>query len=468
MTSRSDCVLVIEDTMTIAMVFRAWLDRKGIETIHAQTGAEGLELIRSGRCRAVLLDLQLPDTNGIEILKEVQREGLDVAVVVVTASGSINNAVEAMRLGAYDFIVKPASEERLVTTMRNALERTKLQQVVNQIRQGYGDDGRHGFIGSSLPMIAVFRTIDAVAKSNASVFILGESGTGKEVCANAIHNASARRNGRFVALNCAAIPKDLMESEIFGHLKGAFTGATSDREGAAVAADGGTLFLDEICEMDINLQAKLLRFLQTGTVQKVGSDRAARVDVRIVCATNRNPLQEVQEGRFREDLYYRLFVVPVEMPPLREREDDVLKIAHRFLEAMAAEEGKRFQGFSPDAEGMMLAYSWPGNVRELQNVIRKAVILNDGPFIDGPMLAIGGDLRSLSLQAVRRDTASVPHAAESGPRMSVDLTQPFHVIERQIIEEAIRRNGDNILKASQALEISPSTIYRKRDAWQAA
>ena len=185
--------------------------------------------------------------------------------MVVTASGSINNAVEAMRLGAYDFIVKPASEERLVTTMRNALERTKLQRVVNQIRQGYSDDGRHGFIGSSLPMIAVFRTIDAVAKSNASVFILGESGTGKEVCANAIHNASARRNGRFVALNCAAIPKDLMESEIFGHVKGAFTGATSDREGAAVAADGGTLFLDEICEMDINLQAKLLRFLQTGT-----------------------------------------------------------------------------------------------------------------------------------------------------------------------------------------------------------
>nr|MCU0790839.1 sigma-54 dependent transcriptional regulator [Nitratireductor sp.] len=367
MTNRSDNVLIIEDTMTIAMVFRAWLDRKGINTLHAATGADGLAMIRAGQCRAVLLDLQLPDTNGIEILKEIQREELDVAVVVVTASGSINNAVEAMRLGAYDFIVKPASEERLVTTMRNALERTSLRRAVSQIRQGYGEGATHGFIGSSLPMIAVFRTIDAVAKSNASVFILGESGTGKEVCANAIHNASGRRSGRFVALNCAAIPKDLIESEIFGHVKGAFTGATTDREGAAVAADGGTLFLDEICEMDVNLQAKLLRFLQTGTVQRVGSDKAIKVDVRIVCATNRNPLQEVQEGRFREDLYYRLFVVPVEMPALRDREGDVLKIAHSFLQTMAAEEGKRFEGFTADAEGMMLAYSWPGNVRELQN-----------------------------------------------------------------------------------------------------
>jgi DNA-binding NtrC family response regulator len=269
-----------------------------------------------------------------------------------------------------------------------------------------------------------------------------------------------------VALNCAAIPRDLIESEIFGHVKGAFTGATTDREGAAVAADGGTLFLDEICEMDVNLQAKLLRFLQTGTVQRVGSDKAIKVDVRIVCATNRNPLQEVQEGRFREDLYYRLFVVPVEMPALRDREGDVLKIAHSFLQTMAAEEGKRFEGFTADAEGMMLAYSWPGNVRELQNVIRKAVILNDGPFVDGPMLSIGGDLRAMAARAAGRD-APAPEP-ETKDRLAVDLTQPFHMIERQIIEETIRRNGDSILKASQVLEISPSTIYRKKESWQAA
>ncbi len=466
MISRPDHVLVIEDTMSIAMVFRSWLARKDIQTEFAGTGAEGLEKIRSGLYRAVLLDLQLPDTNGIEILKQVQRENLDVAIVVVTASGSISNAVEAMRLGAYDFIVKPASEERLVTTMRNALERTKLRRAVSEIRKGYEETGTHGFIGASLPMIAVYRTIDAVSRSNASVFILGESGTGKEVCATAIHNASGRSNGRFVALNCAAIPKDLMESEIFGHIKGAFTGATGDREGAAIAADGGTLFLDEICEMDINLQSKLLRFLQTGCVQKVGSDRVTKVDVRIVCATNRNPLREVQEGRFREDLYYRLFVVPVQMPPLREREGDVLLIAEQFLAAMAAEEGKNFEGFSPDAEGALMSYSWPGNVRELQNVIRKAVILNDGPFIDGPMLAIGGDLRAVIARAAMAANQDVPVERAGG--MTIDLSQPFHVIERQIIEEAIRRSGDSILKASQMLEISPSTIYRKKDGWEAA
>jgi two-component system repressor protein LuxO len=466
MISRTDHVLVIEDTMSIAMVFRSWLGRKDIQTEFASTGAEGLEKIRSGLYRAVLLDLQLPDTNGIEILKQVQRENLDVAIVVVTASGSISNAVEAMRLGAYDFIVKPASEERLVTTMRNALERTSLRRAVSEIRKGYEETGTHGFIGASLPMIAVYKTIDAVSRSNASVFILGESGTGKEVCATAIHNASGRSHGRFVALNCAAIPKDLMESEIFGHIKGAFTGATGDREGAAIAADGGTLFLDEICEMDINLQSKLLRFLQTGCVQKVGSDRVTKVDVRIVCATNRNPLREVQEGRFREDLYYRLFVVPVQMPPLREREGDVLLIAEQFLAAMAAEEGKHFEGFSADAEGALTSYSWPGNVRELQNVIRKAVILNDGPFIDGPMLAIGGDLRAVIARAAVAANQDLP--VERTGAMTIDLSQPFHVIERQIIEEAIRRSGDSILKASQVLEISPSTIYRKKDGWEAA
>jgi DNA-binding NtrC family response regulator len=315
-------------------------------------------------------------------------------------------------------------------------------------------------------MRALFKRIERVAGSRASVFITGESGTGKELCAEAVHHLSPRAYGPFVPINCGAIPRDLMESEIFGHLKGSFTGAIADRDGAARLADKGTLFLDEICEMDINLQSKLLRFLQTGCVQKVGSDRVTKVDVRIVCATNRNPLREVQEGRFREDLYYRLFVVPVQMPPLREREGDVLLIAEQFLAAMAAEEGKNFEGFSPDAEGALTSYSWPGNVRELQNVIRKAVILNDGPFIDGPMLAIGGDLRAVIARAALAANQDMPVERKGG--MTIDLAQPFHVIERQIIEEAIRRSGDSILKASQMLEISPSTIYRKKDGWEAA
>jgi len=464
MKQNNDRVLIVEDTMSVAMVFQTWLKKRGLEADIAGTGKEGLAAVRKGGHRVVLLDLQLPDANGLDLLKTISEESPDVAVVVVTASGSINVAVEAMRLGAYDFAVKPAAEERLATTVRNAMERQQLARTVREIAKPYEGAGSHGFIGKSLPMIAVYKTIDAVSRSNAPVFITGESGTGKEVCAQAVHQASPRRSGRFVALNCAAIPKDLIESEIFGHVRGAYTGATGDREGAAIAADGGTLFLDEICEMDLNLQAKLLRFLQTGTVQKVGSDRPVKVDVRIVCATNRDPLKEVTEGRFREDLYYRLFVVPIELPPLRDRQDDVVLIARRLLETMTAEEGKAFRGFEPEAETAMLAYTWPGNVRELQNVIRKAVILNDGEFVAAGMLSIRPDRAGAMLRA-----AAAPSAVETGGAgtISLDLNQPFHEIERQIIEAAIRLCGESIPKASAMLELSPSTIYRKRESWAA-
>ncbi len=464
MSRNADKVLLIEDTISIAMVFKTWLGKRAIQADIAQTGGEGLEKLRTGEYRAVLLDLQLPDMNGLDVLRKLTEEGIDVTAVVVTASGSIGTAVQAMRLGAYDFIVKPASEERLVTTVRNALERMVMRRTIKEVSTGLASQSNHGFIGTSLPMIAVYKTIEAVSRSNAAVFVLGESGTGKEVCASAIHMASPRRAGRFVALNCAAIPKDLIESEIFGHVKGAFTGATGDREGAAHAADGGTLFLDEICEMDISLQSKLLRFLQTGTVQKVGSDKTTKVDVRIVCATNRDPMEEVRQGRFREDLYYRLYVIPIEMPALRERDGDALLIAKHLLGQMSAEENKEFEGFTPDAEGMILAYAWPGNVRELQNVIRKAVILNDGPFIDGTMLAIGGNLHAVA----RKGAMAGGNGKADSNLISVDLNLPFHVIERQIIEEAIRRSGDSVPKASQTLELSPSTIYRKREGWEAA
>ena len=248
-------VLLAEDNGSIAIVYDSWLKKAGFDVEVVETGSEALEKIRGGGFRVVLLGLQLPDMDGLAVLDAISSDNLGVTVVVVTASGSILTAVDAMRRGAYDFVVKPAAEERLVTTTRNAMEREVLQKTVSEIRSNYaGKDGTHGFIDSSLPMIAVYKTIDAVSQSSASVFITGESGTDKGVCATAIHSV-------FVALNCAALPKDLIESEIFGHVKGAFTGATSDRDGAALVADGGTLFLDEICEMDINPQAKLLRFV---------------------------------------------------------------------------------------------------------------------------------------------------------------------------------------------------------------
>lgn len=463
MTEQNKNVLIVEDSGSIAVVYESWLTRAGHSVEIAETGEKALGLIRNGGFRVVLLDLQLPDISGLDVLDAIASESLAVTVVVVTASGSIMTAVDAMRRGAYDFVVKPAAEERLVTTTRNALEREVLQKAVSQIQSSYArKGGTHGFIGNSLPMIAVYKTIDAVSQSNASVFITGESGTGKEVCAAAIHNASPRRKSRFVALNCAAIPKDLIESEIFGHLKGAFTGATSDRDGAAMAADGGTLFLDEICEMDISLQSKLLRFLQTGTVQKVGSDRSTKVDVRIVCATNRNPVREVEEGRFREDLFYRLHVVPVLLPPLRERGTDVVDIARHFLGQISDEEGKTFGTFASEAEDVLLSYRWPGNVRELQNVIRNAVILNEGKTVEAGMLTISG----AGVIAPRPGGSNTTTSVEETDRIVLNLAQPFADIEREIIEAAIVRCDNSIPKASQLLDLSPSTIYRKKEAWE--
>ncbi|MCR9139240.1 MAG: sigma-54 dependent transcriptional regulator [Alphaproteobacteria bacterium] len=463
MSSANNNVLIVEDSGSIAVVYESWLTRAGFSAQIVESGEEALEMIRGGDFRVVLLDLQLPDISGLDVLDAIASEKLGVTVVVVTASGSIMTAVDAMRRGAYDFVVKPAAEERLVTTTRNAMEREVLQKAVSQIRASYAKKSdTHGFIGNSLPMIAVYKTIDAVAQSNASVFITGESGTGKELCAEAIHKASPRKKAQFVALNCAAIPKDLIESEIFGHLKGAFTGATSDRDGAAMAANGGTLFLDEVCEMDIRLQSKLLRFLQTGTVQKVGSDKLSKVDVRIVCATNRDPVQEVEEGRFREDLFYRLHVVPVLLPPLRERGTDVVDIARDLLTAISAEEGKAFAAFASDAEDLLLSHRWPGNVRELQNVIRNAVILNDAETLEADMLNIAG----ATVLAPGAGRVNAPSTVDEVDRIELNLNQSFAEIEREIIEAAIVRCGNSIPKASQMLDLSPSTIYRKKESWE--
>lgn len=454
-------ILIIEDTASIALVFQKWLKKSGMEATIAGTGTEGIEHLRTGKFKAVLLDLDLPDMKGQEVVRLAKEEVLDVTFVIVTASGSINVAVDAMRMGAYDFLIKPAAEERLVTTVRNALEREVIQSTVKEIKKRSSKKSKHGFTGSSLPMIAVYRMIDSIAQSKASVFITGESGTGKEVCAQSIHNASSRKSSTFVPLNCAAIPKDLIESEIFGHTAGAFTGATSDRTGAAITADGGTLFLDEICEMDLNLQSKLLRFLQTGIVQKVGSDKQTRVDVRILCATNRDPMTEVSEGRFREDLYYRLHVLPLQLPALRDREGDALEIAKVFLSEMSEEEGKSFAGFTEEAENALLTYPWPGNIRELQNTIRKVVILNDAENVTAEMLGI--DSSTLPRTLSSKNSADF---GENGLPLSINLNQDFADIEREIIEAAIQHCKNSIPKASAMLNLSPSTIYRKKEGWE--
>ena len=479
--------MLVEDTPSLARVYTEYLKKAAFAVTAVETGAAALEALRETPPEVVLLDLQLPDMNGMDILKYVSGQQIPTAVVIITAHASVNVAVEAMRYGAYDFVVKPFTADRLMVTVRNAVERLRLAQIVDTYTGELARSRFHGFIGSSLAMQAVYRIIESAASSRATVFVTGESGTGKEVCAEAIHRQSPRRDNPFVAINCGAIPKELMESEIFGHVKGAFTGAVADREGAAARANGGTLFLDEICEMEPALQTKLLRFIQTGTFQKVGGTKLDKVDLRILCATNRDPLREVEEGRFREDLYYRLHVIPIHLPPLREREDDVLSIAQQFLVDYAEEEGKSFNRFHPDVEQVFRAYSWPGNVRQLQNVIRNVVVLHDGEQVTLSMLPSPLNQSAQSLHPQQRRPAqgsghgAVEHASGFGQHAAQGLSavmsqpvapeprrvRPLWQVEKEAIEEAIAACDGNIPRAAALLEISASTIYRKRMAWEA-
>lgn len=460
-------ILLVEDTMSLTVAYQSYLRGVGAQVSIADTGAKCLDSISESVPDVLVLDLGLPDMNGLDILRRVRKEHPAVSVVVITNNASLGTAVEAMRLGAFDYVVKPFNAERLNTTVRNALERTALRQEVREIRKDISRETFHGFVGGSKPMQAVYRMIESAAPSKATVFITGESGTGKEVCAAAIHAESDRSKKPFVPLNCAAIPRELMESEIFGHVKGAFSGAVSDRTGAAMSAHGGTLFLDEICEMDMDLQAKLLRLLQSGTVQRVGSSKAEPADIRVVCATNRNPMEEVQAGRFREDLYYRLHVIPLHLPPLRERGSDVLMISNFLLGKFAAEEGKEFDHFSPEAETRILAHGWPGNVRELQNAIRNAVVLNAGTVLEAGMLP--GWLGTAS-KAVA-DTATPAHVPTpaSMPVVPVNTAgiRPLWQVERDAIQEALRICDGNVTRAAAFLEIGASTLYRKKAEFEA-
>lgn len=465
MSSEKSSILIIEDTPSLAMVYQEYIRKEGSFTSKVvDTGKAALAKIAEKAPQVILLDLQLPDMNGIKILEYVKENNLSTSVVVVTANGSVSVAVEAMKQGAFDFLVKPFTADRLIVTLKNALERENLKSIVETYRQDFGREQFQQFIGSSDQMQTVYKSIESVASSKASVFITGESGTGKELCAEAIHKVSPRQKASFVALNCAAIPKDLIESEIFGHVKGAFTGATSDRIGAAKQSNGGTLFLDEICEMDLNLQSKLLRFIQTGTYQAVGSSKLEAVDVRFVCATNRDPLEAVNQGLFREDLYYRLHVVPIHMPSLHKRGDDVLLIAKSFLEKFSAEENKRFEDFNQEVQTRLKTYEWPGNVRQLQNIIRNIVVLHDGKEVTAEMLPPPLDQMGPGMKAAEAYVKDQMTRIESGESLS--SIRPLWEIERDAIESAIALNDGNIPKAAAQLEISPSTIYRKKMSWE--
>jgi two-component system, repressor protein LuxO len=451
-------VLLIEDTTSLQMIYRSVLTKANMTVHSAALAAEGLSAFRAQRPHVVLLDLELPDRDGQSVLEDMLAEDPATTVIVLTAHGSINRAVAAMRAGAHDFLVKPIDEARLVAAVENAL--AQRAEDVNQLAvPAPGSQQPPMFVGSSELMARLQDKIMSVAASMATVFITGESGTGKELAALAVHGNSPRADGPFIALNCGAIPQDLLESEVFGHVKGSFTGAISDKPGAAAAADGGTLFLDEVCEMALPLQTKLLRFLQTSTVQPVGATRPRKVNVRIVCATNLDPLEAVRRGQFREDLYYRLFVVPIHMPPLRARGGDVIEIAEVALDRFAAEEGRRFTGLDTPVKDLFRRYSWPGNIRQLLNVLRNVVVLNRGGLVTLDMLPDGfaeaPEAQSLPQEITR---------PSSNPLDSL-IGKPLAEIEKIVIEATLAQHGGSVSRAARILDLAPSTLYRKIEGW---
>jgi len=464
-------ILLVEDSPAQAAVYKAYLESEGYTVHLVVSGEQALATLQVVRPAVLLLDLELPGMSGLELLARIRKGPYAFPVIVITGHGTAENATEALALGAADFLSKPFDRSRLKVTVGNVLRQHQLAGMVDTLKEKFTRDRFQSFVGSSAPMQTVYRIIESAAPSRASVFITGESGTGKELCAEAIHRESPRREGPFVAVNCAALPRDLIESEIFGHVRGAFTGAVRERAGAAAKADGGTLFLDEIGEMDSDLQAKLLRFVQSGEFHRVGSSDLSKVDVRIVCATNRDPLKMILEGRFREDLYYRLYVIPIHLPPLRERGEDVLTVARQFLRTYADEEGKAFSALAPATEQLLRDYPWPGNVRELQNVLRNAVALNHGTVLQPDMLPEAVRSRHIaptaaaSAASLRTSTLENAEPVDSLVQQQPGAIEALWKMEKRAIETAIERCGGNILQAAAALEISPSTIYRKRQGW---
>ncbi len=459
-------ILLVEDTAPLARIYEEYLQQEHYHVVVAETGQQAIDFINKSMPAAIVLDLLLPDMNGLQILERAQELYPELPVIVVTVNNSIDVAVNAMRKGAYDFIVKPFPSSRLTVTLHNALEHKALMTEVTEWRQVVGQDRFHNFVGQSPAMQAIYRIIDCVAPSKGNIFIQGENGTGKELAAQAIHNASPRRSKPFIAINCAAIPRDLMESILFGHIKGAFTGAVSDQPGAAKLAQGGTLFLDEICDMPLELQTKLLRFVQTGEIMPVGGNKPEFVDVRIIVATNRDPVEEVNSRRFREDLYYRLHVIPIEMPALHDREDDVLLLASHFMARFSVEENKNFTGLSPEVISLFRRYDWPGNVRQLENVIRNVVVLHNGSTITESMLP--RDLKRFL------EDSKLPAANENAyDLMLVDFkpseaVKPLWAVEKEAIMRALDLTRQDITQAAAMLEVSPSTLYRKLQMWRNA
>jgi two-component system response regulator HydG len=448
-------VLIVDDERPNLESLEKIFAREGWRVALAASGAAALEAVRRERPAVVVTDLMMPGMGGDSLLRAVKAVSPETEVVLMTAHGTVESAVAAMKDGAYDFILKPLKRQAVVKSVRQAMEKSSLVAENRRLRAelaGLAPAGAGGLLGASAALRAVVETLRQAAPTSASVLLVGESGTGKELAARLVHDLSPRAAGPFVPINCAAIPETILESELFGYERGAFTGAAGRKEGRFERADGGTLFLDEVGEMSPGVQVKLLRVLQDGVVDRLGGTAPVRVDVRVVAATNKDLAAEVRAGRFREDLFYRLDVVSVRLPPLRERREDVALLAAAFLRRFAEKNGRPATGFTPAAIAALEAAPWPGNVRELMHAVERAVILGRGDLVEA------GDLP----EAVRG--AAAAGAPAGGPSsLTVPLGTTMEEIERLVIRETLRQvRGDKTL-AAQLLGIAARTIYRKLD-----
>ncbi|MBN1814787.1 MAG: sigma-54-dependent Fis family transcriptional regulator [Anaerolineae bacterium] len=446
-------VLVIDDDKMIRSFLDSILSEDGYEVLSAATGAEGSATLRAKPVDVVLLDLMLPDEDGISVLRKIKQEEPSVQVILLTAYGAVESAVEAMRLGAYDYIDKPSDVSKLKLVIGRALEELTMRREIERLRQQAGAYMQGWIVGESKEMRRIAQLVTKVAQGNATVLIQGESGTGKEVVANAIHRQSQRAKNPFTVINCAAIPADLLESELFGFEAGAFTGAQRRKKGMLEVADKGTLFLDEIGEMKPETQAKILRVIETKTLRRVGGTTDIKVDVRFIAATNRDLRAAVQKGTFREDLYYRLQVVVIDLPPLRERMEDLELFITAFIDEFNQAMGKNIEKVSDEALEPMKRYHWPGNIRELRNVIERGLVLCDGREIQ--LAHLPAELCDKS------STPSGPTIPADLPPQGVNLEDMVSQLERRLIEEALTRTGGNQSEAAEMLSISRDQLrYR--------
>ena len=433
-------ILVVDDEEGIRKVLRQLLEYEGHEVRTAAGGAEALDAYAEFRPDITFLDVKMARMDGLEVLGRIRALDPAALVVMISGHGTIETAVEATRRGAYDFLEKPLDTDRILVTLRNALQQRGLAEENARLRGEI--ESRYEIVGASFAIRAVLDRIEKVAPTDARVLITGEHGTGKELVARAIHRLSARAEGPFVEVNCAAIPAELIESELFGHLKGSFTGATADRAGKFEQAHGGTLFLDEIGDMSLAAQAKVLRALQEGMITRVGGERPIRVNVRVIAATNKNLEREIEAGRFREDLFFRLNVVPIHLPPLRERREDIPELAAHFLARLHARHGLRPPVLTPAALDRLQAYHWPGNVRELANICERLAILYPGQEIGARELA-----------AVL--PAPAPAADDGALRDRLDA------YERRLILAALAEAGGNVAEAARRLRTDRPNLYRR-------